>query len=142
MNRLLVVAVILAVTCAMELNYNYKPGTWRHLAKKHLHHHHPDHHLERRQFSPECTRALDEYDTSYFQGCIAVLDKFSTDDITNDDLEGYCTKRCNSEIISVSTDLAVYCDGGGVSQFCVTYRVIHLLWDRLWNRTQFLSCYK
>jgi len=130
MNRLLVLAVILAVTCAMELNYNYKPGMWRHLAIKHLHHHHPDHHLERRQFSPECHRALDEYETSYFQGCIAVTEKPLTD-ITNDDLEGYCTNRCNSEIISVSNDLAEYCDEGIVSQFCMTYRVIHLLWDGL-----------
>jgi len=114
MNRLLILAVILAVTCAMELNYNYKPGMWRHLAKKHLHNH-LDHHLERRQLSPECVRALDEYDSSYSQGCFAVLDKFSTNDITNDDLEGYCTNRCNSEIISISTELANYCDGGGVS---------------------------
>ncbi|XP_065885124.1 uncharacterized protein [Dysidea avara] len=108
MSRLLILAVILAVTCAMEFNYNYKPGMWRHLAKKHLHHH-----LERRQASPNCVRALKEYQNPYFQGCLAVLGKFSSDDITNDDLDGYCTNRCNSEIISVSNDLSLYCDGGG-----------------------------
>ena len=135
MSRLLILAVILAVTCAMEFNYNYKPGMWRHLAKKHLHHH-----LERRQASPNCERALEEYETPYFQGCLAVLDKFSSDDITNDDLDGYCTNRCNSEIISVSNDLSLYCDGGGVSKFSVfitnsLIRTLGITWCSKWVKS-------
>ena len=107
-SLLLIFAVTLAFTCAIEINYNYKPGMWRHLAKGH-------HHLERRQLSPNCSRAYREYQSPRFQSCLAIFDKFNAEDITNDDLEGYCTNRCNSEIIRVATDLALYCGGGGVS---------------------------
>ena len=107
-SLVVIFAFALAFTCAIEMKYNYKPGMWRHLAKG-------PHHLERRQISPNCSRAYREYQSPHFQSCLAILDMFSEDDITNDDLDGYCRNRCNSEIIQVSTDLAIYCGGGDVS---------------------------
>jgi len=103
----LIFVTTLTLACALEMSYNYQPGMWRHLAKT-------THHIERRQLSPNCSRAYREYQSPQFQSCLAVIVK-QQEDLTNDDVGSYCMNRCNSEIIRVSTDLAL-CSGGQVSK--------------------------
>jgi len=106
-----ILAIVLVVVCAIEMSYGYKPGMWRQFKKfdrtldRSLEHRH------RRQFSPNCTKALEEYQTDYFQDCYSTFDKLSDGDLTNQDLDVYCGNRCTSEVIHVEKDLAVYCNG-------------------------------
>ena len=114
-----ILAVSLMILCAIELSYGYKTARefqWRRNFKK------VDDILGRhqnrlrRQISPNCSKAYEEYQSERFQNCYNEVDKLSDNDLTNDDLKVYCDNDCTSEIIKVSTDLARYCkNGGGVS---------------------------
>lgn len=121
----MILAVSLVIFCTIELSYGYKPGSeWRRNFKNvnsilgtRLGRHQD---RFRRQFSPNCSRAINESQSQRFQNCFNTLDKLSDSDLTNDDLKVYCDDDCSSEIISVSTDLARYCDNGrGVSDLYV-----------------------
>ena len=115
-------AVSLVILCAIEFTCGYKPGReWRRNFKNvdSILGRHQD--RFRRQLSPNCTRALEEFQSEHFQDCFNTLDKVSDNDLTNDDLKVYCDNDCSSEIIRVTRALARYCDnGGGVSDiYCL-----------------------
>ena len=118
-----ILTISLVVLCAIEC-YGYKPGHgWRGNFKnvdRILGRRHQD--RFRRQFSANCTMALEEFQSQRFQDCFNTFDKLSDDDLTNDDLVVYCDDDCTSEIIRVETALARYCDnGGGVSEILYTH---------------------
>ena len=109
-------AASVVVLCAMEMSYGYKPELWRQHFKLNMGHflgRHQD--RFRRQLSPNCTKAYQEFESTYFQYCYNIIDQASDEDITNSDLESYCGRNCNSEIIKVSKDVAIYCGSGEVS---------------------------
>ena len=108
----------LVVLCTIKLSCGYKSE----LARWRSHRENIDrivgrhHDRLRRQLSPNCSKAIDEYDSDDVQTCFGYFDDLSDEDLTNEDLRDYCDADCSSKIISVSYDLAAYCrDGGGVS---------------------------
>ena len=111
-----VVTIFLVFVCAVE-SYGYTSETWRQQLKSiagRISGHHHD--RIRRQSSDNCTNAENEFLSDEFQYCFGVFENLGDLDFTNDELQEYCDKNCNSEIIRVLTDYAVYCDNGaGVS---------------------------
>jgi len=79
--------------------------------------------IHRRQISPQCLEAYEEFQSTRFQQCYAVLEKVEDMDVTTNDLVTYCANDCTSEVIDVATKLAEYCDSG-VSVFCVVWYIL------------------
>lgn len=114
---IVILAVSLGVMCAIDTSHGYKPVMWRpqvEIVNRFLERHRGIGRF-RRQSSDNCSRAFEEYVSDRFQSCFNTVNKILDSDITNNDLKVYCDNNCNSEIIGVSTDLAVYCDDGEVS---------------------------
>ena len=71
--------------------------------------------VHRRQVSPQCLEAYQEFEGNRFQQCYAVLEKVEEQDITTSDLTTYCGHDCTSYMIEVANKIARYCQSGGVS---------------------------
>jgi len=69
--------------------------------------------IHRRQVSPQCLEAYEEYESDEFQQCFAVLEKIEDQQgVTTSDLDTYCGNDCTSYVIDVSNKIARYCQSG------------------------------
>jgi len=68
--------------------------------------------VHRRQVSPLCLEAYQEFQSERFQLCYEVVNKIQEQDVTTSDLETYCGNDCTSYVIEVAKKIAQYCQSG------------------------------
>ena len=93
--------------------------------------------VHRRQVTPQCLEAYEEFQSERFQQCYEVVLKVQELDLTTSDLETYCGNDCTSYVIEVANKIARYCQAG------VSYLVMYSSKCSLVSHSQtaFSLCY-